>query len=223
LEGLSGLGTISPFKIRRETIATTANGAHFPGDFLKARPSPLEGRTDDGPSDGELVRRVLGGQTEAYRPLVERYQRPALGLACRLLGAGGDADDLAQEAFVRAYHYLAGLKEPERFGPWLFQVVRSLCRDRNRRRESERKALERRRELLRWASVPGGDTIGGALGSLPQEEYQALKLRYFEELSYEEIGRRMALSFSQVDHLIRKARAHLARTLSRERERERTL
>jgi RNA polymerase sigma-70 factor (ECF subfamily) len=151
---------------------------------------------------------------------VERYQRAALGLATRLLGKGGDAEDLAQEAFVRAYRYLGSLKEPERFGPWLYQVVRSLCRDRTRSRLAEKRALERRRELLRWAMVPAGDGIGSALQRLPPAEYQALRLRYFEGQSYEEIGRRMEMSFSQVDHLIRKARAHLARCVSRERARE---
>ena len=160
---------------------------------------------------------MLAGETEAYRPLVERYERAARGLAFRLLGPGGDADDLAQEAFVRAYRYLGSLKEPERFGPWLFQVVRSLCRDQNRRRETERKALERRRQILRWAQVPNGDGIGWALERLPLEEHEALRLRYFEEHSYEEIARRMGKTFSQVDHLIRKARAHLARKLFRVR------
>jgi RNA polymerase sigma-70 factor (ECF subfamily) len=164
---------------------------------------------------------VLAGETEAYRPLVERYQRAAVGLAARLLGTGGDAEDLAQEAFVRAFRYLGSLKEPERFGPWLFQIVRSLCRDRNRRREAEKKALERRKELLSWASVPNGEGVGSELYRLPPAEYQALRLRYFDGLSYEEIARRMEKSFSQVDHLIRKARAHLARKVIREKERDR--
>ncbi len=175
------------------------------------------------PGDAELVARVLGGETDAYRPLVDRYQRAVCGLARRLLGPGGDAEDLAQEAFVRAYRYLGSLKEPGRFGPWLFQVVRSLVRDRNRSREAERKALDRRREVLRWAAVPTGDGIGSALYRLEPAEYQALRMRYFEGLSYEEIARRMEKTFSQVDHLIRKARAHLARNISREKSRERSL
>jgi len=154
---------------------------------------------------------------------VERYQRAVLGLSVRLLGNGGDAEDLAQEAFLRAYTYLGSLKKRDRFGPWLFQVVRSLARDRNRRREVEKKALERRRDLLRWASVPGGEEVGSLLYSLASEEYQALRLRYFEGLSYDEVARQMGKTFSQVDHLIRKARAHLARKLSRERAREQSL
>jgi RNA polymerase sigma-70 factor (ECF subfamily) len=169
------------------------------------------------------VGRTLRGEVEAFRLLVEKYQRAVIGLAHRLLGPGGDAEDLAQEAFVRAYRYLASLREPERFGPWLFQVVRSLHRDRSRRKEAERKALECRKDLLRWAAVPGGEGVGSALYRLPPSEYQALRMRYFEGLSYEEIARRMEKSFSQVDHLIRRARAHLARHISREQDRERDL
>jgi len=201
----------------------TTGAPHFRGDFALAPPSDGVGRTEEGPSDVQLVSRVLAGDTDAYRPLVERYQRAALGLASRLLGPGGDAEDLAQEAFVRAFRYLRSLKEPDRFGPWLYQVVRSLCRDRNRKRQAERRALLSKKEMERWASIPAGNGMGSELYRLPPLEYQALRLRYFDELSYEEIAHRMEKTFSQVDHLIRKARAHLARKLSREVERERSL
>ncbi len=186
----------------------------FPGEIPPAGASSM--------SDAALVARVRGGDAEAYQPLVERYQRAVLGLAARLAGRGGDPEDLAQEAFVRAFEYLGSLKEPDRFGPWLFQVVRSLHRDRSKRRDSERRALENRQLLLRWANVPGGEGLGSALYRLPPAEYQVLRLRYFDGLNYDEIARRMEKSFSQIDHLIRKAREHLARILSRERARERS-
>jgi DNA-directed RNA polymerase specialized sigma24 family protein len=209
-------------------IETNLAAGHFSGETAAPHSSLVEeGRREDEsprtPGDADIVARVLAGDAEAYRSLVERYQRAVLGLAARLLGPGGDAEDLAQEAFVRAYRYLPTLKEPDRFGPWLYQVVRSLSRDRNRRKDAERKALERRRDALRWAMVPCGDGIASELYRLPPAEYQVLRMRYFEGMSYEEIGRRRSMTFSQVDHLIRKARERLARHLSRERERERSL
>ncbi len=175
--------------------------------------------------DAACVERVLGGDTEAFRPLVERYHGVVTGLARRLLGrSGADAEDLAQETFVRAFQYLGSLEKRQRFGPWLLQIARSLCRDRLRRLETERRALAERRELIRLESVRaenGG--VSSVLAGLPAEEYDVLQLRYFEGLSYDEIAGRMGLTFSQVDHLMRKARSRLARRIAIERRRERTV
>ena len=85
-------------------------------------------------AEAEFVRRVLAGDTDAYRPLVERYERPVLGVVRRLLRrSGAEADDVVQETFIRAFERLEQLSAWDRFGPWLFQIARSLCRDRIRR------------------------------------------------------------------------------------------
>src|SRR2546426_5855142 len=83
-----GLGLFGPI-LRERVIATPSNG-HFPGDLAQAPPSALDERKRASgiPGDAELVARVRNGEVEAYRPLVERYQRAALGLATRLLGKG---------------------------------------------------------------------------------------------------------------------------------------
>jgi RNA polymerase sigma-70 factor (ECF subfamily) len=184
--------------------------------------------TDNGflPGDqvGALVRRVLRGDTEAYRPLVENFQRAVHGLTFRLLSRNGaDAEDITQETFVRAFEYLHSLEDPDRFGPWLFQIARSLCRDRLRRLETEKRVLQIRAEQLRLQAIPKGDGIASVLHQLPPDEYQVLRLRYYENCTYEEIARRMQITFSQVDHLMRKARARLAARIKVEKQRERTL
>ena len=172
----------------------------------------------------ELVSRVLAGDTEAYRPLVERYERPVLVVVRRLLRCdGAEADDVVQETFIRAYERLGQLSAWDRFGPWLFQIARSLCRGRIRRLEIERKALERRSELLRLESVPFRQNLDSSLLQLPPNERDVLKMRYFDGMTYDEIAERRNLTFSQVDHLIRKARARLARIVNVERRRERAL
>jgi len=149
------------------------------------------------------VARVLAGEAEAYRPLVERYQRAVLGLAARLLGRAAMRGSRPGGLRPRL-RYLPTLKEPNRFGPWLYQVVRSLSRDRNRRKDAERRP---------WSAAgrpPLGDCAQrrrDRLGALPPAptEYQVLRMRYFEGMSYEEIARQRSMTFSQVDHLIRKA------------------
>lgn len=174
--------------------------------------------------DAELVSRVLAGDSDAYRPLVERYQRSVFALARRLLkNDTTEAEDLAQDALVRAYQYLGSLTDRTRFGPWLFQITRSLCRDRIRRLEVERRAIEHRLERLRFDSVPSRSRLGSSLSRLAPNEFQVLHLRYFEERSYDEIAAIMGLTFSRVDHLIRRARGNLANALEREERSERAL
>lgn len=164
------------------------------------------------------VDRVLAGDTEAFRCLMEAHERAVFGLCRRLLyGNATEADDLTQETFLRAYENLERLEDKSRFAPWLYQIARSLCRDRRRRLEIESRAIVERGEALKRSLLFSGnegdesENVPSALDDLPQEERMALDLRYFQGLSYDEIGRRLSMSFSQVDHLIRKARARLSR------------
>jgi RNA polymerase sigma-70 factor (ECF subfamily) len=178
----------------------------------------------------ETVERALAGDPAAFRLLVEAHERAVFGLCRRLLfGNEAEAEDVTQETFLRAYRFLGRLEDLNRFSPWLYQIARSLCRDRRRRSDVERRALAERAEMLRrnfrdradgaaggsleGESEPGPNETCPVLGELPPEEKEALTLRYFEGLSYEEIAGRLKLSFSQVDHLIRKARARLSRRL----------
>jgi RNA polymerase sigma-70 factor (ECF subfamily) len=174
--------------------------------------------------DADAVARVLSGDGQAFRLLVESYEPAVFGLCRRLLaGNRADAEEVTQETFLRAYRYLARLEDRARFAPWLYQIARSLARERLRHQDVERRALLERAERLRrtfpWRrEEPGEPILAKALEDLPAEEREALVLRYFEGLSYEEVSKRLRLSFSRVDHLIRKARARLARRLhARER------
>jgi RNA polymerase sigma-70 factor, ECF subfamily len=76
-----------------------------------------------GVSDAVLVREVLDGAKDAYAQLVRRYERTARATAIHTLGDYHWAEDAAQEAFVKAYRQLPGLKKPELFGPWLMTIV----------------------------------------------------------------------------------------------------
>jgi RNA polymerase sigma-70 factor (ECF subfamily) len=185
-------------------------------------PTRLPDRAETRRQDAECIDRVLAGDADAYRPLVERYQRSVFLLARRLLhNDTTEAEDLTQDALVRAYQYLGSLSDRTRFGPWLFQIARSLCRDRLRRKDIERRAIEHRLEKLRFESVPSGNCLGSSLSQLPPREFQVLHLRYFEGRSYDEIAEIMELTFGRVDHLIRRARGNLAAALHRERQSER--
>ena len=171
-------------------------------------------------TDAQVVSRVLEGDKGAFRRFVETYEPAVFGLCRKLLfGNRAEAEEVTQESFLRAYKFLPRLEDRDRFASWLYQIARSLCRDRRRRARVERHALAERAEMLRRQELereldPAPGNMGWVLSELPLEEQQVLKLRYFEGLSYDEVSRRLKISFSQVDHLIRKARARLAHRLT---------
>ena len=87
------------------------------------------------PSDDELVARVRGGDQEAFALLVERHKRAIYNLAYRLLGTSQDADDAAQETFMRAYTRLTTYAPDGRFGAWLSAICSHWCIDTMRARQ----------------------------------------------------------------------------------------
>jgi len=88
--------------------------------------------------DASIIRRVLGGEREAYVRLAERYSGTLAALAYDRLDTVTEAQDAVQEALVIAYERLATLREPGRFGPWIYEILRNICGLRIRRRQVER-------------------------------------------------------------------------------------
>ncbi len=168
-------------------------------------------------TSAETISKVLDGDREAFRRLVETHEPAVFGLCRKLFRGDADqAEDLTQETFVRAYCCLHRLNDRERFGPWLYQIARSLFRDRCRRQNAERRALrvwaeDARRPRESSQDSVEADGLSPVLADLPEAERRILTLRYFDGLSYKELSERLKVSFSQVDHLIRKARSRLAR------------
>jgi len=74
-------------------------------------------------SDSALIERVLAGETDCFRPLVQRYQDAVYGAALSKTGSFSDAEDIAQDTFLAAFESLQGLHDPERFGAWLYGIA----------------------------------------------------------------------------------------------------
>jgi len=88
--------------------------------------------------DQTLVERSLQGEEQAFEQLVKRYQKSIYNLAYRMTGSREDAEDLAQETFLRAYAKLKTFQIGRRFSPWLFRIASNLCinwKNRQKRRE----------------------------------------------------------------------------------------
>jgi RNA polymerase sigma-70 factor (ECF subfamily) len=152
---------------------------------------PLVGMTD-----GALVRRTLDGDARAFTELVDRHAAACLRFATRMLGDRADAEDVAQETFLRAYNALESYDDGLPFRTWLFSILINRCRTamsqrirRERRIVADSEALERT-SLVAGApqdSIELREELNRAIAALSPEQREAFLLRHIEELSYEEI------------------------------------
>jgi RNA polymerase sigma factor (sigma-70 family) len=169
--------------------------------------------------DVTLVRRTLAGDQDAFTALVEKYKDPVYNVAYRMLGNATEAEDVAQEAFVRAYTQLRTYKDTHRFSTWLLSIASHLSIDQLRRRRFLALPLDNV-PFLEWiadlgtgpeqAAVQGetSDEMQQLLQRIPLKYRLVLVLRYWHDLSYEEIANALHLTPALV-----KARLHRAREL----------
>ena len=186
-----------------------------------AAPSP---RTTDMIEDTTLVRRTLSGDQEAFSSLVEKYKDPVFNVAYRMLGNPTEAEDVAQEAFVRAYTQLHTYKETHRFSTWLLSIASHLSIDQLRRRRFLALPLENV-PFLEWIADVGpspeqsalrhetADDMQRILDTLPVKYRAVLLLRYWHDFSYEEIAQTLELTPALVKARLHRARELVARTM----------
>jgi RNA polymerase sigma-70 factor, ECF subfamily len=164
--------------------------------------------------DRELVRRVLAGQTDDFRALVDRHQQPIFRFASGLLGNREEAEDVTQEAFLAAFANLSGYDSSRAaFSTWLFTIARNRCI--NLLKRTRPIALN---ELDPIGNVGSTDSIDRqelsqqldrALASLPVEQRSAFVLAEIEELPYAEIARIERTSLGTVKSRIHRAKQRL--------------
>ena len=147
--------------------------------------------------DGAIVRRVLAGDTDAYRVLVGRHQDRFARFAFRMLGNREDAEEALQDAFVRAYRALGQCADPDRFDNWCFRILANRCRTRGARRSRYEATFLPADPALEFVAAPPSTNGKGpeeaeevyrALGSLDAPSREAFLLKYVEELTYEEMA-----------------------------------
>lgn len=173
---------------------------------------PTTQRYDD---DGLAAKRVLGGDVDAFESIVERWQGPLVNLAYRYCRNRGEAEEMAQEAFMKIFKGLGKWRQDSRFSTWLYAVASNHYRS----------ALRRHRPI--WADmatveqlVPAGDrtqevdeasqseAIRRAVASLPPKYRDVTVLYYFQDKDLAETSRIMSLPAGTV-----KARLHRARKM----------
>ncbi|HHZ17625.1 MAG TPA: sigma-70 family RNA polymerase sigma factor [Peptococcaceae bacterium] len=178
-------------------------------------------------NDVELVAKSKAGDLHAFEELVCRYERKIYTLAYRMTGNYHDANDLAQEAFLRAFQSIKGFRGDASFSTWLCRIATNVCRDELRKRyRVSLESLEQEVSFGDWemkkqipADVPGPAEIyeqqelqhelQDLINTLTPEFRMALILRDIQGLSYEEIAEQLECSLGTVKSRISRARNYL--------------
>lgn len=175
-------------------------------------------------NDEQLILRAKQGELPAFEALVRRHQQPLYAFVYRMVQNPADAEELCQQAFVRAWQRLAGFKGRSSFKTWLFQIAINLTLNfRTRRRPAEpldelQPADPATEPQHRYQERRQAELIRQALFQLPPDQRTALVLRVYENLSYQEIARLMGRSVRAVDSLLVRARTRLRELLEPARE-----
>jgi RNA polymerase sigma-70 factor (ECF subfamily) len=167
------------------------------------------------------IRQAMAGDHEAFTCLVEAYQIPVYNLAYRMLGDASEAEDAAQETFLRAYTRLTTYQTDKKFSSWLLAIASHHCIDRLRRRRFtwlsldelpflEQATGERNRPEEAAIRQEEQDEVRRMLDHLSPQYRAAVILRYWYELSYREIAEVMGITESAVKSRLYRAREKLA-------------
>ncbi len=176
----------------------------------------MEGR----PTDGELLARAQRGNQAAYEEIVQRYQQMAFRTAYVITGSAAEAEDAAQEGFVKAYRALATFRAGAEPRPWLLRIVANEARNRvrsaGRRHQLELRVAERFRPgdaapSPEAAAVAAEDSMRllGFINELNEEDRLVISSRYLLELSGEETAAALGIPEGTVKSRLSRALARL--------------
>lgn len=183
-----------------------------------------------GRSDVELMLALKAGDEDAFKELVDRHRDAVVNLTYRYLGNRTDAEDLAQEVFLKVYRARARYEPAAKFTTWLYRVAANTClnevRDRRRRPTFAAAPFDARED----GGVPAADrnspsppeeaersemreAVRAALAELPERQRMALVLNKFHGLGYEELADSLGMTVPAVKSLLVRARENVRRRI----------
>jgi RNA polymerase sigma-70 factor (ECF subfamily) len=181
-------------------------------------------------TEARLVAQALAGSQSAFEQIVRRYQRPVIRLIARMTGDPAQAEDLAQETFVKAFRNLAAFDPTRRLSSWLFRIAHNTALDALRRVKPVYVAIDPGAtpggERAGIADLPAppdpdpverralGEALESAISRLRPEQRVAISLRYEEGLSFDEIGQVLGVPEVTARSHVHRARKELSRRLS---------
>jgi RNA polymerase sigma-70 factor (ECF subfamily) len=177
-------------------------------------------------SDSAYVRRVQDGDRDAFRVLIERYEGMVFDLTHQYSDSNEDAEDLAQDVFLRAYRRIGDLRNPDRFSSWLYGIALNRCRDyaKNVRRETYAFSRTERedadlldddtsRQDLKVMREERGSQLWAALEELKPTYATPFLMKYRDGLTYQAMSERLDVSVGALKVRVHRARKKLRRLL----------
>jgi RNA polymerase sigma-70 factor (ECF subfamily) len=199
---------------------------------LVSMPADLPAAAPDAPGSGDpgnveaLIQRCLHGDQRAWEAIVRQYWRKVFNVAYKFVGRHEEAEDLAQDIFIKIFKSLDTFDRRANFQTWLISVSRNLCIDHYRSVRKERETIDRdvdAGELTPAAPDPSPMAsleqrdrvmlLREALAALPETLKTAVLMRDIQELSYQEIADKLRLPEGTVKSRINRGRTELARQI----------
>ncbi|MBL7130253.1 MAG: sigma-70 family RNA polymerase sigma factor [Candidatus Omnitrophica bacterium] len=171
------------------------------------------------------------GDKFAFEELLDKYQKPVINFIYRMIQNKDEADDLAQDVFIRVYNSAKTYRPTAKFSTWIYTIARNICLNELRKKERRNISLDQgiptqEGELKREIASPEGSSpyedaskhelqelVKEAIESLPVNQRMAVVLRRYQLLSYEEIAKTMDCSVSAVKSLLNRAKESLKEKL----------
>jgi len=162
--------------------------------------------------DPILVRRALEADPESFGQLCRQYYHPLVAVADSILLDHHLAEDAAQEALAHACRQLPRLKKPERFGSWVAAICRNVAKDMLRDRRKQRVLADDGETQTPDCRDEGqGEILAEALQQLPQQLREVVFLRFYNEMSYEQMARVLGATPQSIDGRLRRAKKRIGR------------
>lgn len=174
-----------------------------------------------GQSDEEIISRVLKGEQSAYARILEKYQNYVFTLVLRFTENREDAEEIAQDVFVKAYRSLADFRGDSKFSTWLFTITRTTCLSFLRKKKLDTMSLDNERTQIQLENQQSGfnanlveqksrhTMLNQAIAMLSPDDAQVLNLFYKGDQTLEEIGKIMRLDPNTVKVKLHRARQRL--------------
>lgn len=165
-----------------------------------------------------LIDQILAGEQQLYAELVNRYKSYAFTIALKILENRPEAEEAAQDAFIKAYHHLKSFNREAKFSTWLYRIAFNTAISYKRKRKASFQSIEN--VTLEYEqgedSLERGDKkkfISQAMSKLNEADHLALTLYYLQEFSLEEIAEITGTQANTVKVRIHRARQRLAEEL----------